>query len=543
MSTSLDGSPPPADPGGGRADGGGDADRPDPGGPRRRRAAGPGSEDSGAVWLQEEMRRRMAARAAHPARGRHARDEADTQRFGVDELAARLRTGPQTPPSGTEPRPEQPRPEQPRPEQVRPPQPGPDQHAPGQWPNGGGQWQNGASQWQNGPGQTQTQAHPGPAPSYQDYAGPVQEPPAAFTAARPLPHQAAPGQAAPNQRVLDQSAPGPAPYAPAPSTGPDERPAPAEPEPHPDYLAYEDYDDEDEDDDPDLLLDDGDSAPFERVLGPASVPVRRVAPEGPLDPRDLTPPPGPGGMRQLGNPLDRAGRRAPAPDTLGAPLVPREYPREPAPPTTPTGLPGLQSWPQPTQQVDPADLEATDVGGLAPIPAGAPPRVEPEPVRAAPSARTAAAPATATPVVEPDAPALSRPVGARFDARVVEDDDPDVPKRVRVVLSERKGVARTVRTVVDVQEGTAVGELLRANLIRGQLGVALRVGVVALLVLGALPVLFAFYPDLGRLEVLGLRLPWLLLGVLVYPFLLGLGWWHTKAAERVEQNFADHVQD
>jgi len=36
---------------------------------------------------------------------------------------------------------------------------------------------------------------------------------------------------------------------------------------------------------------------------------------------------------------------------------------------------------------------------------------------------------------------------------------------------------------------------------------------------------------------------WLLLGVLVYPFLLGLGWWHTRTAERVEQNFADHVQE
>jgi hypothetical protein len=112
-----------------------------------------------------------------------------------------------------------------------------------------------------------------------------------------------------------------------------------------------------------------------------------------------------------------------------------------------------------------------------------------------------------------------------------------------VVLSERKGVARTVRTVVDVQEGTAVGELLRTNLIGLQLSVALRIGGLAVLVLGLLPAVFAFYPELGRTEVLGLRLPWLLLGVLVYPFLLALGWWHTKAAEKVEQNFADHVQD
>ncbi|WP_181783619.1 hypothetical protein [Pseudonocardia pini] len=123
------------------------------------------------------------------------------------------------------------------------------------------------------------------------------------------------------------------------------------------------------------------------------------------------------------------------------------------------------------------------------------------------------------------------------------EDTTEAPRRVRVVLSERKGVARTVRTVVDVQEGTPVGELLRANLIRGQLSVAMRVGAIAVLVLGLLPVLFAVYPELGRVEFLGLRLPWLLLGVLVYPFLLGLGWWHTKAAEKVEQNFADHVQD
>ena len=86
MSTSLDGSPPSADPGDP-----GDADRTDPsGGPRRRRA--PGNEDSGPMWLQEEMRRRMDARARNP-RGRHARDDADTEQFGVDALAARLRTG------------------------------------------------------------------------------------------------------------------------------------------------------------------------------------------------------------------------------------------------------------------------------------------------------------------------------------------------------------------------------------------------------------------------------------------------------------------
>jgi hypothetical protein len=116
-------------------------------------------------------------------------------------------------------------------------------------------------------------------------------------------------------------------------------------------------------------------------------------------------------------------------------------------------------------------------------------------------------------------------------------------KRVRVVLSERKGVARPVRTVVDIQENTDVGELLRSNLIGSQLNVALRFAAVAGLTLGLLPVLFWLFPDIGRMELLGIRLPWLLLGGLVYPYLVLMGYWHTRVAERVEQNFADHVQD
>ena len=115
--------------------------------------------------------------------------------------------------------------------------------------------------------------------------------------------------------------------------------------------------------------------------------------------------------------------------------------------------------------------------------------------------------------------------------------------RVKVILSERRNGALPVRTVVDIQEGGAVGELLRSNLIGSQLAVALRFAIGVGLTLGLLPLAFAAFPEIGRMEVLGLRLPWLLLGVLVYPFLLALGWWHTRTAERVEQNFADHVQE
>jgi hypothetical protein len=115
--------------------------------------------------------------------------------------------------------------------------------------------------------------------------------------------------------------------------------------------------------------------------------------------------------------------------------------------------------------------------------------------------------------------------------------------RVRVVLSERKGVARPVRTIKEVQEGTAVGDLLRRDLIRSQLKVTLLFALLTVFVLGSLPAVLLLFPEVGRFHVLGLRVPWLLLGLLVYPFLVGVAWRYTRVSDRVEQNFADHVQD
>ena len=114
---------------------------------------------------------------------------------------------------------------------------------------------------------------------------------------------------------------------------------------------------------------------------------------------------------------------------------------------------------------------------------------------------------------------------------------------MRVVLAERKAAARPVRTVVDLQGDSPVGEALRSGLIVDQMRVALRFALLGGLTLGVLPLVFYVVPELGTIAILGLRLPWLVLGILVYPFLCGLGWWFTRTAERVEQDFADHIQD
>ncbi|MDQ3600228.1 MAG: hypothetical protein M3408_03030 [Actinomycetota bacterium] len=115
-------------------------------------------------------------------------------------------------------------------------------------------------------------------------------------------------------------------------------------------------------------------------------------------------------------------------------------------------------------------------------------------------------------------------------------------KRVRVVLAERRRTRRVVRTLAEVEEQTAAGEDLLRRLVRNQLHLAIRLGGLTVVVLGSLPLAFALVPSLGAVEVLGLRLPWLLLGVAVYPFLLAVAWSYNRNAEHYEQEFAEMVE-
>jgi hypothetical protein len=116
------------------------------------------------------------------------------------------------------------------------------------------------------------------------------------------------------------------------------------------------------------------------------------------------------------------------------------------------------------------------------------------------------------------------------------DDDP--PRRTRVVLSEvpaRRAIADPAHA--DLAEQTPVGEALVKGLVRAQLALALRLSLVVVAGLGALPLLFAVAPTVGAVTVVGVKLPWLLLGVLSFPFLGGVGWAYVRWAERNEQEF------
>ncbi|WBB78411.1 hypothetical protein O7606_19580 [Micromonospora sp. WMMD882] len=118
---------------------------------------------------------------------------------------------------------------------------------------------------------------------------------------------------------------------------------------------------------------------------------------------------------------------------------------------------------------------------------------------------------------------------------------PTPPRRTRIVLAEvsRRGVERTRS---ELTEQTRVGEALVRGLVRAQLALALRLAAVVLIGLGGLPWLFAIAPTVSRVTVAGVNLPWLLLGVAAFPFLVAVGWTYVWLAERNEQDFTDLVQ-
>lgn len=116
------------------------------------------------------------------------------------------------------------------------------------------------------------------------------------------------------------------------------------------------------------------------------------------------------------------------------------------------------------------------------------------------------------------------------------------PVRQRVVLAQRHG-ARIVRTRVEVQEHTEIGETMVRGLVRAQLGLAVRLALVTVGALCAIPLLGTAFPSLAGAVVLGVRLPWLVLGVVVYPLLYGVGRLYVRLAERNEQDFNDLIDD
>ena len=114
------------------------------------------------------------------------------------------------------------------------------------------------------------------------------------------------------------------------------------------------------------------------------------------------------------------------------------------------------------------------------------------------------------------------------------------PRRVRVT-SPRTVAARAQRVppAREIDAQTLLGEVYMTSLLRSQLRLALLALTALAVFVGGIPLVFWLFPDLSEVEVLFVPLPWLLLAFVVYPFLLGIGWFYVRAAERNERDFTD----
>jgi hypothetical protein len=92
--------------------------------------------------------------------------------------------------------------------------------------------------------------------------------------------------------------------------------------------------------------------------------------------------------------------------------------------------------------------------------------------------------------------------------------------------------------VREIDEQTAVGAVYMRTLVRSQLRLAALVLLVLGVTLGTLPLVFGYLPSSTLRRVVGVPLPWLVLGFLVYPFVVLLAYLYVRQAERVERDFA-----
>lgn len=120
----------------------------------------------------------------------------------------------------------------------------------------------------------------------------------------------------------------------------------------------------------------------------------------------------------------------------------------------------------------------------------------------------------------------------------------DVPRRVRVTSPRSQARRRPPQRSLssEIGEQTELGEVYVTSLMRAQMRLSLVVlGGVGLAV-GVLPVFLTLVPVLDELRVGPVPLSWILVGVMLYPFLLLVARSYTWAAERVERDFGELVE-
>jgi hypothetical protein len=118
------------------------------------------------------------------------------------------------------------------------------------------------------------------------------------------------------------------------------------------------------------------------------------------------------------------------------------------------------------------------------------------------------------------------------------------PRRVRITHPRTEAARRAPNRAParEIDEQTELGEIYMRSLIRSQRRLALAVcGAIAVLLCG-IALAGAVFPRFGSQRLFGIPLPWLLLGVLVYPALIAVAGYAVRQAERNERAFIQLVR-
>lgn len=125
----------------------------------------------------------------------------------------------------------------------------------------------------------------------------------------------------------------------------------------------------------------------------------------------------------------------------------------------------------------------------------------------------------------------------------MNEEPPPYTARVRITNPLTTASPHLRRSVAqEIDESTSIGEVYMRSLIRSQLRLALVVLFTLLLSVGVLPIVFVIFDSITTFRVVGVPLPWWILGLAVYPFLIALGFLYTRQADRAERDFAELVE-
>ena len=118
------------------------------------------------------------------------------------------------------------------------------------------------------------------------------------------------------------------------------------------------------------------------------------------------------------------------------------------------------------------------------------------------------------------------------------------PVRVRITHPRTEAARRAPArpAIREIDEQTQLGEIYMSSLIRSQRRLAIVIVSTIGVLLAGTSLATAVAPRFAGSWTFGIPLPWLLLGVLVYPLLIVLGWYTVRHAERNERAFTDLVR-